>query len=238
MNPPYTGLSWAVKTAEQLIASVAPDECLACGKEGAWLCPNCESKLHIRKPTCLFCHKLTPKGQTCSTCRSKHYLTGGIGVWYYQPPLDQAIKRIKYEGVSAALPFLWKLANTTNSISLPLHRIDIVTSVPSSPQTLGERGFNQSELLAQIVAPDIAKPYDIFLRRRADDTAQAGLSRKARISKSHDRFMPMAKPCPRRILLIDDVITTGATLDSCAFHLRQMGAKEVWALALARNLLR
>ncbi len=238
MKPPYTGLSWFVKTTEQLAQSVAPDECLACGREGMWLCESCQSQLQIRKPTCLFCHKLTPKGQTCTICRSKHNLTGGIGVWYYQPPIDTAIRRIKYEGVSAALPFLYQLARTTDFVALPFNRFDVVTSVPCSPYTLGERGFNQSELLARIIATDLDKPYDAYLHRRADDTAQAGLSRKERITKSHDRFIAMAKSCPRRVLLIDDVITTGATLDSCAFHLRQMGAKEVWALALTRNILR
>lgn len=158
-------------------------------------------------------------------------------MWYYQSPLDTAIRRIKYEGVSAALPFLWKLARETQAIHIPFHRIEAVTSVPSSPHTLGERGFNQSELLAQIIAPDIHTPYKPFLYRRTDDTAQAGLSRNARLAKSFDRFAPRdnASP-PHRVLIIDDVITTGATLDACAFHLRRMGVKEVWAFALARNV--
>jgi ComF family protein len=234
MNPPYTGVSWVVKTSQQLLQQLTPDECLNCGQEGAWLCPDCDGQLQLRRPTCLFCHRLSDKGRTCSACRAKHHLTGGIAIWYYQSPLDQVIKRIKYEGISAALPFLTR--DIAQFIPKPC---DVITSVPTSQRTKSERGFNQSDLIARDVAAATGIPYAEFLIRYDDDTPQAQLSRRDRLTKSFSRFAPVPKrQPPRRVLIIDDVVTTGATLDACAYHLRHMGAKEVWALALARNILR
>lgn len=114
--------------------------------------------------------------------------------------------------------------------------VDLVVPVPLHPKRLAERGYNQSVLLAAPIARALEVPLaPRLLRRRSDTPRQAALDRPTRLVNVRDAFVARAPTQGRRVLLIDDVRTTGATLRACAAVLRGAGASRVLTLALARR---
>lgn len=110
---------------------------------------------------------------------------------------------------------------------------DVITSVPVATSRLRQRGYNQSELIAKSVARSLVLPYRPLLRRLRN-TQQVGKTRNQRLEQVSGLFIARTKP-PSRILIIDDVLTTGATLNACAIALRNAGADEVWGAVAARD---
>ncbi len=114
---------------------------------------------------------------------------------------------------------------------------DALMAVPLHAGRLAERGFNQSEELAARLARRSGLPLVPGLRRCRDTGHQASLSRRARKANIEGAFVwAVHAPPPARVLLVDDVLTTGATLAACADALRAAGTREVRAVALARSL--
>lgn len=114
--------------------------------------------------------------------------------------------------------------------------IDLVVPVPLHPKRLAERGYNQAALLAAPVAAALEVPLaPRLLRRRSDTPRQAILDRGARMANVREAFVAREPAHGKRILLVDDVRTTGATLGACAAALRAAGASRVDTLALAQR---
>ena len=234
MELPYYRGNHLVKPVIRLIERIWPEECLVCHVEGLLLCSDCRQMLlTIKTPTCPFCNRLSSKGSTCKTCQRRYALNGARAVWYYKSPLTEVIQAIKYRKITAPIEIL---AQTTAAVLTELSRkIDFITSVPSLPRKFNERGFNQSELLAMTVAIKSGVPYRKLLRRKSTKLAQVGLSRAARFKNVADQFASTVTLNGEKILLIDDVITTGATLNACATALKAGGSGSVWALTLAKD---
>ena len=117
----------------------------------------------------------------------------------------------------------------------PRH-FDLVVPVPLHPARLRERGFNQAELLAKILAQKINIPLGCALERIRYTTTQTALDRSERMENSHNAFRLRKNTDVRglRVLLIDDVLTTGSTLSECARVLKRAGANSVHAATAAR----
>ena len=113
-------------------------------------------------------------------------------------------------------------------------RVRMVTSVPVAPSRQRERGYNQSELLAKAVARRAGVPYYPLLGRLTT-THQIGLDRRSRFEQVEGAFYAKRALEGQQVLLVDDVVTTGATLSACAEVLRNAGAGMVWAVAVARH---
>ena len=111
---------------------------------------------------------------------------------------------------------------------------DLVTSVPVSPKRYRERGYNQSELIAKYIAKELGLPYRSLLGRNNGDH-QMGNDKKTRFEQVKGAFYAQKSIDKVRILIIDDVVTTGATLDACARELKAGGAKNVWAAVIAKH---
>jgi ComF family protein len=236
MNPgsPYNWHTRFVKPGLFLIEKMWPAECFICQTEGSWLCDTCQKQLiTIKAPTCPFCNRLSEKGQTCSRCRSRYALTGNRALWYYKEPLKTVIGRFKYQGVTAIVDtFVPKLAEIAQQFP---HQPEIITSVPSAPHKWRERGYNQSALLAKATAQQLNIPYQDLLIRQPKSLAQVGLTRVERLANVTQQFQPKIPLNNQSILIIDDVITTGATLNACAVTLKQAGSGPVWAITLAKD---
>ncbi len=112
--------------------------------------------------------------------------------------------------------------------------VDMVTSVPVSPRRYRERGYNQSELVAKLVARQLGLPYRQTLGRETS-VHQLGLGRRERFEQIAGVFFPLRRLEGRRVLVVDDVITTGATLSECASTLVGAGADRVWGAVIARH---
>jgi ComF family protein len=160
-----------------------------------------------------------------------------LAAYPYEGVIRSAIQAFKYEGQTRLDDFLSRaLVNPLSSRPLT---VDVVLPVPLSAQRLGSRGFNQAEILARPLAEATGWPLEGGLLVRARDTQpQVELPHRARRRNVEGAF---SVACPdavvgRRVLLIDDVCTTGATLEACAVPLLDAGAAGVWGLVIARAM--
>jgi ComF family protein len=149
----------------------------------------------------------------------------------YAGSVRQLIHRLKYQHQREA-------ANPLAAALTPLLRVgplglDVVTSVPIATTRLRQRGYNQSELIARQVAHNLGLPYRPLLRRRYN-TQQVGKTRAQRLANVEELFVA-SRPQSGCILVVDDVLTTGATVNACAAALQAAGAMVVWGAAAARD---
>lgn len=232
-----------------LLHTILPVNCTIC-QEPLWedpipfFCRTCwEGVTPIAPPTCPRCHRPFSSPITlrhspshiCHPCRTTPpAFTKAWTGYAYQTPLKEAIRLFKYHGkVSLAIP-LGELLGT-QCRHLPV--VDYIIPVPLHSHRLRERAYNQSLLLADQVSRHLKTPVLCNTLLRIKSTPpQTTLSRSKRL-KNLRRAFHIRKPhriLRKRILLIDDVMTTGATVNECAKTLRKAGAGDVYVGALAR----
>lgn len=224
-----------------------PIQCVGCACRGDWLCPACWQELARNEPQhCIGCGRDDPAGRTCVACQENWgVLRGALFAGIYQTPLlKQAIAACKYEEVKTlARPLAGLLFSLTQRPGitevLGRARDRIIVPVPMSQRRERRRGFNQASFLARDYGILAGLPFIEALEKR-DREAQVGLSREDRLANLQDAISvksPLAI-FGKTVILVDDVVTTGATALACATALRRAGARAVWVLALARDELR
>lgn len=205
---------------DTVLGLIFPDRCAGCGKHGDLFCDACRARLRPY-PQDGFVPPLLDEATVA---------------FLFEEPLQSAIHCLKYDRVRRmALPLGTLLAEHLHTHPLPA---DAIIAVPLHAHRLAERGFNQSELLAQRIAEVCGLPLLTAGLVRCRDTAQqVKLSMAERQENMRNAFVwQQSTPPPARVLLLDDVLTTGATLGACAYALRAAGTREVRALALGRTL--
>jgi competence protein ComFC len=165
--------------------------------------------------------------------KKKPLFSKSITFGIYKESLAEAIHQFKFYGLK-------RLARPLGSLLLEidLPQTDGIVSVPLSRQGLRDRGFNQSLLLAKIIAREMKVPLlmDVLFKKK-DTPPQIGLSLKERLLNLQGSFEVKKDITGLRLLLIDDVITTGATVTECSKVLLRAGAEQVFVVALARAAL-
>lgn len=214
-----------------------PPHCAGCEQRGRWLCNDCLAAIErIRPPLCPHCGRPQPRERLCHLCRVEPLTIDGIrSVAYFEGSLRRAIHRFKYEGVQAlAGPLAELLAEYQAGNLWP---VDIIVPVPLHPERQAERGYNQATLLARALAAWLELPTAETALARVRVTApQVELDARQRKSNVAGAFRARAADVAgQHVLLIDDVCTTGATMDACSQALKADGAQAVWGLALARG---
>ncbi len=226
---------------ERLIALFFPPRCVGCARAGFAFCPHCAQAVSpIVGPLCAHCGRPQPQPvDFCSGCRS-----GGRDVFalvrvaaLYSDPLRGAIHALKYEGQPELAPLLARyliaVAQQPPWLEI-LPTIDGVIPVPLHAQRLAERGYNQSALLAEALAEGMGlKLVESWLRRERQTRSQVGLNGAERRQNVAGAFRADPVVAGKRLLVVDDVFTTGTTLTECAQSLRQAGAAAVYGLTLA-----
>lgn len=213
---------------------VFPRHCLNCNRLGHFICPKCRGEIiKISQTNCPICHQKSENGRLCPKCRPKYRLRGVLAYGFFHDPiLKNVIHQFKYEGISSAGEELAELLEP-----LVPKEIDTLAFVPVSRKRLHERGFNQAKVLAQHLSRLSGKPVYKGLIKTRHTERQVGLKRGERLANLRGVYKVTNEQeiKNKKILLIDDVLTTGATLDNCSRALRSAGAKEIWGLVLARE---
>ncbi len=222
-----------IRTLDRLAGLIAPHSCLVCNREGSLLCGDCRVTAVITKrATCYRCNAISESGKTCNSCRSSSVLSGVIVASHYDGQVKELIGRLKFQQTVAAAEVLAELLTPL----LDSAQFDLVAAVPAAPSRYRARGYNQAELIAKAVARRLGLPYSRPLVRLGN-ARQLGQSRQSRLEQMSQAFEAKSTPLIQdaRILLVDDVLTTGATLNACASELKKMRAKGVWGAVAAKH---
>ncbi len=226
-----------------------PLECLACGREGEWWCSQCQNNFDFSGVwACPVCGAVV--SGICSSCAPASSLDGVIALFEYKTtgPIADLIKVFKYHH-ALEMVILWQRL-VHNFFVVHSQKVrQIVTgdawgivAVPLHIRRQRERGFNQAAEVAEMVYHELKESVaDIFLvpknffGRTRYTIQQALLKGVMRRTNVENAFTWMGKePPPRQILLVDDVFTTGSTLEECARTLKANGVERVWGVVLAR----
>jgi len=220
----------------RLLDLIFPPSCAGCGKLGVHWCDDCYASVKpITQPVCEKCGlPVKHQAELCNCADTIHSLDYFRAYSIYTPPLSNAIKQLKYErDFAIAKKLAFYLIKLYNEYKI---KADLVIPVPLNKNRIRERGFNQASLLAKFFANELQLPYEKQALVRTKNTrSQVGLSRLERLSNVQEAFQ--ANPAlimGKTIIIIDDVSTTGATLEACASTLKNAGAMKVIGLSLAR----
>ena len=224
------------KLAGAALDLMFPVTCLGCNRYGRIICDSCAEDLpRLLPPFCPLCAQPGASGR-CPWCASATPFFDGIIVPYLMQGLvREAVHAFKYRNTFAASGQLAELL-AAHLIANPLPA-DVIAPIPLHSRRLRERGYNQAGLLARDLGKLTGIPVDEALVIRVEDTPQQArtASREARRENVSGSFRSTANAHGLSVILVDDVVTTGATMSACAGALKAGGADRVWGLALARE---
>lgn len=229
---------------DPVLAVVFPSRCPACAavverpRRGP-LCEACWAALPRHRGPCCRCGvPLLPKGATCGRCRrGLSPFSAGASLGPYEGALRVAVHELKYRSRRRVAGRLSEAMLGEAQVREVLAGAAALVPVPLHPRRKRKRGFNQSELLAQELGgrAGVRTAADALVRRK-DTPPQTGLSAAARRANVQGAFAVrhVSQVAGRSVVLVDDVLTTGATASSCARALLAAGAREVRLLTVAR----
>ena len=235
--------SYSRTVMQQLFDVLFPVHCAGCQKSGHVLCPSCIAQIQpLSSPFCQRCGAPLSSDGKCKDCQYHPLkLSGQRAVSAYQEPLRACIHALKYYGnTRLAEPLGLLLAQAYSRYGM---QADILIPVPLHSERQRQRGYNHASLLAGVCSARSGIPLleDVLVRHRAT-VAQVELNPKDRYQNVAGAFLctpafATGALYGRRIVIIDDVSTTGATLEACAAPLFAAGAEAVWGLVLARPVV-
>ena len=219
-------------------------KCVTCGEEvnKFGICEKCVRLLTlVPSPTCEICGgENSGKGKVCFECKGRHFdFVRNYSIFSYSGDVRNKIISFKQNGNKAVGEmFAYFVADKYDSIRAK-HNFDLVIPVPISEARLKSRKFNQSEVLCSQIS-DRDKVNNSILIRTKDTPHQTGLSRSNREENLKNSFEVVDKKLVKgkTVLVVDDIYTTGATLNACAKVLRDAGAKEIFTITLARAIVK
>src|SRR5438093_2068264 len=231
---------------EAAISLLYPPVCTICGgnvRAGDYLCNQCEAKVvRIVAPFCQKCSEPFEGSITsefaCANCAHRTiYFDAAVSAYRGRGIVRQIIHEFKY-GRQIHLRHLvarW-LNCALDDERLRQSHFDVIVPVPLHPTRQRERGFNQAGLLAELLSAQTSIPCKPLLERTRYTTTQTALDRSERMENLHNAFRLRKNANVRslRVLLVDDVLTTGSTLNECARVLKRGGAFSVHAATAAR----
>jgi len=220
-----------------------PKRCVSCGSLGFYICQNCRKEVKFfSSQICPVCHKPSVDGVSHLNCRTKHTLDGLLSAAYFSGPLRLAIHKLKYKLISDLADELVDLLLSNPSLVLILQNMVskgyVLTPVPLHPKREKWRGFNQAEVLAKKISEKTKMTFSSgILKREKNTVPQVDLKKEERQKNVANAFEVLSQKevLGKKFLLFDDTTTTGSTLRACAYVLKKKGAREVWALTLARS---
>lgn len=225
------------RTTIQALACLLPQDCFICGQDSGdrQICADCAAALpRLAGPLCPVCALPTPEGSACGACqRNVPHFDATSAVFHYAFPVEHLIRGLKYRHrLSLAGWFASELARAVGQA-----KVDCIVPLPLSPSRMKERGFNQAQEIARPLARQLGRPlmFDVCTRI-LDSAPQASLPWKARQANIRHAFQCGIDLTGKTIAVVDDVMTTGATLNEFARILKLHGALRVQNWVAARTL--
>jgi competence protein ComFC len=211
----------------------------------AWkkVCADCvESLSPIHKPVCRVCFRpLDHNDNLCGDCQfvKQEDRVTNVSAVSYTTKTKKVLARFKYSGDERYAKYIGAIMYDAVEKYYQQIPFSLITSVPLHQNRIVERGFNQSQLLADYIGKYLGLPTQTILERSKPSPPQASLGRSARIDALRSSFEvsqdgQQLDLTPHTILLVDDVYTTGTTIRECAKILRQAGVQTVYAITFAR----
>lgn len=222
----------ALRTRLQLLC---PESCPRCGLESALgFCNDCRGDFDRIKSPCHRCGMPTP----CSPCplEGPNWLVDAVRApFVYGLPLAHYLRALKYRGQRRLGRALGQLLGV--EVAAVKFEVDAIASMPLHPRRLRSRTFNQADEIADSVAARLARPLLITgIRRTVETQPQIKLDRSERLKGPMGSFAVSRDLGGMRIAIVDDVITTGATVNALAQALKSAGAVQVEAWSVARSV--
>jgi ComF family protein len=217
------------------VGLLAPHLCIACGDEGAVMCRACLSTAGDTIPSrCAGCHRITKKNKTCRSClkwlRARHIYVATS----YDSLYERLLHELKFEcRKQAVYPIVDIMLQQLQSIEV----FDSICPLPTAPSRVRLRGFDHALLISRELSKKSSIPTQKSLTR-STNARQVGANRRERLSQLENEFKVHGKDSVRgkNILLVDDIITTGASIASATNALYKAGAKNVSALVYAQKV--
>lgn len=216
-----------------------PRYCVGCRKEGSFICDSClRSQPLIVPPVCPLCGRPQASGILCSDCiRWKADIDGIRSPFRFEGVIQQAVYQLKYRNLRSIAPMLAGFIHDF----LEMYPIqgDVLVPVPLHKSRIRERGYNQSTLLAKELVKLSGLP--VFPNSLVKHEKSMPQARSANVEERKKNVSGVFSVRDgtlkgKAVILIDDVSTSGATLDACAGVLKEAGAVSVWGLTLAREI--
>lgn len=237
------------KLSDDLLELLFPPRCQLCGSFASDpLCESCSAEaLLVESPWCLYCGTPLAPGrcpeQLCAECRAGRWLSGMRAAGLHAEKLREAVIRYKFEGrTRLAATFGEMLARLIEAEArqggLPLRDCAALVPVPLHRNRRRWRGFDQTELLCEVIAERVGIAIWTDIMTRVRDTppqVQVSGSRRRENVQGAFEVTRRAKVAGECIILVDDVFTTGATMEECALELRRAGAAAVFGLTITRG---
>jgi ComF family protein len=208
-----------------------PPACAACGSAGALLCAAClRAARPASDPACRFlaADPAIAIGQDLSLA---------LAAFAFDGPIRRALARLKYEGASRLAGPLATAATQSLRVLLEMTGSVPLIPVPVHRERLRERGYNQTDLIARALGSAVGLPVVDLLERVRPTTKQHRLDRAARLANLRAAFAVREVTGPHpSVIVVDDIVTTTATLEACASVLRAAGVRDIYGFAVAREV--
>lgn len=219
-----------------------PRRCPVCAgivmPKGGLICPDCMKKLSwVRRPTCKKCGKEVISGtiEYCHDCtRHKRSFEYGLGLINYNDIASRSMARIKYGNKREYLDFYAEAMVRKLGPRILSMKADALVPVPVHPSRMKTRGFNQAEDLSRRLSDRLRIPTDASILRRGKNTApQKSLDASGRLRNLEQAFfVDRLSAGIHALILVDDIYTTGSTIEACTRALKKAGVERVYFLTL------
>ncbi len=232
---------------QTILDIIYPVRCPICMEivtpKGKRICPNCKERLpYIQEPRCLKCSKPleVEEKEYCSDCESKNFhFNRGYAVWVYNKEMMQSISAFKYKSKKEFADFYTEQIITLYKKQLVKLNLDGIIPVPLHRTKYRERGYNQAFLLAKGIGEELDIPvlHDLLIRTKKT-VPQKNLNDMERLHNLKEAFQynkeskSVFRSDLSRVLLVDDIYTTGSTMEACTNVLKENGIKEVYFMVL------
>lgn len=227
-----------------LLDVIFPKKCVNCKRFGDYLCPNCFARLSYEVPSiCAVCTKPAISGLTHPKCQGRYEIDGVFSAVSYNGIAKKLIYSFKYKPYLADIKkFMGELVYEAiiqkEEFMILLKDKLILIPIPIHSSKLRKRGYNQAEVLAKELGKKFNIPVQNLLIRNIDTKSQFKLSKEERLNNVKGAFIindQFSMNDDQAIVLVDDVVTTGATFREAAKVLKRNGVKKVFGLAFAQD---